>query len=174
MRPSERIPLFFVLLVFASLARAQSHSAILSWTPAQQPAGITIATWNIFRGTVSGGPYNQIGNVPAASNTYTDSTVSSGQTYFYVVQAVDTSGDVSAYSNEAQAVIPTSAPPLAVSTTSLPPAIADASYSATFAASGGVGPYTWSGTGVDGLTFSGTGLISGTPCRREHLRRMSR
>ena len=53
--------------------------------------------------------------------------------------------------------------PLAVSTTSLPPATTGTTYSATITASGGTGPYTWSGTGVDGLTFSATGLLSGTP-----------
>ena len=53
--------------------------------------------------------------------------------------------------------------PLAVSTTQLPAATAGTAYSATIAASGGTGPYTWSGTGVDGLTFSGAGLLSGTP-----------
>ena len=37
------------------------------------------------------------------------------------------------------------------------------SYSVTITASGGLGPYNWSGTGVDGLTFSATGLLSGTP-----------
>jgi hypothetical protein len=37
------------------------------------------------------------------------------------------------------------------------------SYSTTIMASGGTGPYTWSGTGVDGLTFSAAGVLSVTP-----------
>jgi fibronectin type 3 domain-containing protein len=40
------------------------------------------------------------------TTTYTDSTVSSGQTYYYVATAVDDNSEESGYSNEAQAVIP--------------------------------------------------------------------
>ncbi len=163
MRHPARISLLFVFILCGATAFAQSHSATMAWTAAQQPAGVTLASWNVLRGTASGGPYQQIANVPASTTSYTDSTVSSGQSYFYVVRAVDTVGDVSANSMEAKAIIPNSAPPLAVSTTSLPPATTGTSYSVTITASGGTGPYTWSGTGVDGLTFSATGLLSGTP-----------
>jgi len=154
---------FSAILFCPALTFAQSHTATLSWTPATQPSGITIASWNVLRGTTSGGPYTQIANIPVGTTSYTDTSVSSGQDYFYVVQAMDTAGAVSADSTEAEAVIPNSPPPLAVSTTSLPPATAGISYSATITASGGTGPYSWSGIGVDGLTFSGTGLLSGTP-----------
>ena len=155
--------LFFVVLLCPALTFAQSHSATVSWTPAQQSSGITIASWNVLRGTASGGPYTQLANVPVGTTSYTDSSISSGQDYYYVIQAVDTAGAASADSTQAEAVIPISPPPLAVSTTSLPAATAGASYSVTITASGGTGPYTWSGTGVDGLTFSATGLLSGTP-----------
>ena len=154
---------FAALLLCPALAFAQSHSVTISWTPSTQPNSVTIASWNLLRGAISGGPYTQIANIPVGTTSYTDTSVSSGSTYYYVVQAVDTAGTVSADSAQAEVVIPTSAPPLAVATTSLPAAIAGTSYSVTITASGGVGPYTWSGTGVDGLTFSGTGLLSGTP-----------
>jgi hypothetical protein len=117
----------------------------------------------MLRGTTSGGPYTLIAKIPVGSTSYTDTSVSSGQNYFYVVQAVDITNAVSANSMEVKATIPTSAPPLAVATTSLPAATVGASYSVTISASGGTAPYTWSGTGVDGLTFSATGLLSGTP-----------
>ena len=112
---------FSAVLLCPALAFAQSHSATLSWTPATQSNGITIASWNVLRGTASGGPYTQLANVPVGTTSYTDTSVSSGQDYFYVVQAVDTAGAVSTDSTEAEAVIPTSPPPLAVATTSLPP-----------------------------------------------------
>ena len=163
MRKVKRGLSFLALLLCPGLAFAQSHSATLSWTPAAQSSGITIASWNVLRGPISGGPYTQIANIPVSTTSYTDASVSSGQNYFYVVQALDTTGAGSADSTDVEAVIPTSAPPLAVSTTSLPPAAAGLSYSATIAASGGTGPYSWSGTGVDSLTFSVTGLLSGTP-----------
>lgn len=44
---------------------------------------------------------------PDASLTYTDSTVTSGTTYYYIVTAVDGAGIESAYSNQSVAVIPT-------------------------------------------------------------------
>jgi hypothetical protein len=163
MRKVMRALSFSAVLLCPALTFAQSHSATLSWTAAQQPNGITIASWNVLRGTATGGPYTQIANIPASTTTYTDTSVSAGQNYFYVVQEVDSFGTVSADSNEVEAVIPTSPPPLAVTTTSLPAATVGASYSVTISARGGTGAYTWSGTGVDGLAFSGTGLLSGTP-----------
>jgi fibronectin type 3 domain-containing protein len=39
--------------------------------------------------------------------TYTDTTVTAGQTYFYVAKAVDANDVESGPSNEVQAVIPT-------------------------------------------------------------------
>ncbi len=154
---------FAALLLCPALAFAQSHSVTISWTPSTQPNGVTIASWNLLRGTISGGPYTQIANIPVGTTSYTDTSVSSGGTYYYVVQTVDSAGATSANSTQVEAGIPTSAPPLAVATTSLPAATAGTSYSVTITASGGVGPYAWSGTGVDGLTFSATGLLSGTP-----------
>jgi fibronectin type 3 domain-containing protein len=41
-----------------------------------------------------------------ASINYTDSAVTNGTTYYYVTTAVDGSGNESAYSNQATAVIP--------------------------------------------------------------------
>ena len=163
MRKVLRALSFSAVLLCPALAFAQSHSVILSWTPAEQLNGITIVSWNVLRGTASGGPFTQLGTVPVGTTSYTDSTVSSGQDYYYVVEAVNTDGAASADSTQAEAVIPNSDPPLAVSTTSLPPATAGISYSVTTTASGGTGPYMWSGTGVDGLMFSATGLLSGTP-----------
>ena len=61
----------------------------------------------------------------------------------------------------------TAAAPPAITTTSLPAGITGQPYSATLAATGGTGPYTWSissGSLPSGLTLnSSTGVISGTP-----------
>ncbi len=162
--PARVLFLFsFALILCSATAFAQNHTVTISWTPAQQPAGITIASWNVLRGTISGGPYSQLASVTASTTSYTDSAVSSGSDYYYVVQSVDTQGVASADSSQVEAIIPNSPPPLAVSTTSLPPATVGVSYSATITASGGVGPYTWSGTTAGGVTLSATGLLSGTP-----------
>jgi fibronectin type 3 domain-containing protein len=45
---------------------------------------------------------------PIAATTFTDSTVLAGQTYFYIVVAVDATGQISPPSNEALVTIPTS------------------------------------------------------------------
>jgi hypothetical protein len=79
-----------------------SHSAALSWTDGS--SGIT--GYNVYRGSVSGGPYSKINSALDAIAAYTDDSVLAGQTYYYVTTAVDGSGGESGYSNEAQAVIP--------------------------------------------------------------------
>jgi hypothetical protein len=80
----------------------QQHSAALSWTDGS--SGIT--GYNVYRGSVSGGPYSKINSALDANAAYTDASVLAGQTYYYVTTAVDGSGGESGYSNEAQAVIP--------------------------------------------------------------------
>ena len=79
------------------------HSVSLSWTASTS----TVAGYNVYRGTQSGGPYVVLNSAPNAGTTYTDAAVQAGGTYYYVVTAVDASGNQSAYSNQAQAVIPT-------------------------------------------------------------------
>jgi fibronectin type 3 domain-containing protein len=74
----------------------------LLWTASTS----TIAGYNVYRGTQTGGPYAQVGTGNGTATTYTDSAVQSGQTYFYVVTAVDSAGHESVYSNEARAVVP--------------------------------------------------------------------
>jgi fibronectin type 3 domain-containing protein len=74
----------------------------LTWNASSGAVG-----YNIYRGTVSGGPYTMINSSLDSATAYTDSTVASGQTYYYVATAVDGSSAESGYSNQAQAVIPT-------------------------------------------------------------------
>jgi len=57
--------------------------------------------YNVNRSTTSGGPYAQIG--APTSNGYTDTSVTAGTTYFYVVSAVDSAGS-SANSNQVSAI----------------------------------------------------------------------
>jgi fibronectin type 3 domain-containing protein len=47
------------------------------------------------------------GSAVEPTTTYTDSNVQSGMSYYYVVTAVDGSGNESTFSNEAVAGIPT-------------------------------------------------------------------
>jgi hypothetical protein len=77
------------------------HTVDLSWNASASAVG-----YNIYRGTVSGGPYAIINSSLDATTTYTDSTVVSGQTYYYVTTAVNSDSQESGYSNQAQAIIP--------------------------------------------------------------------
>ena len=77
------------------------HSVSLTWMPSSS----TGVSYNVYRGTVSGGPYSLLKS-GVSSTAYTDSNVQSGSTYYYVTTAVDGRGLQSVYSDEAQAVIP--------------------------------------------------------------------
>ena len=77
------------------------HTVDLTWNPSTGAAG-----YNVYRGAASGGPYTMINNSLDPTATYTDSTVVSGQTYYYVVTDLDGELVESGYSNQVQAVIP--------------------------------------------------------------------
>jgi fibronectin type 3 domain-containing protein len=81
-------------------ATSTVHRVDLIWTPSSS----TYAGFDIYRGTTSGGPYAMINS--SLTPSLTDTTVTSGQTYYYVVTEIDTFGNHSTYSNEATAVIP--------------------------------------------------------------------
>ncbi|NOZ67934.1 MAG: hypothetical protein GXP46_01490, partial [Deferribacteres bacterium] len=71
------------------------------------------AGYNIYRSDVSGGPYAMLNASPLSEKSYTDTGLVNGNTYYYVVTAVDAYGNESPYSPEA-AGIPsdTEAPPV--------------------------------------------------------------
>jgi hypothetical protein len=82
---------------------APQHSVDLSWTASTS----TVAGYNVYRGSASGGPYTKINTALSLLLTYMDNSVQAGQTYYYVTTAVDSTGTESANSNEVQAVVPT-------------------------------------------------------------------
>lgn len=81
---------------------AVAHSVSLNWT-ASTSSGVT--GYKVYRGTASGGPYSLLTTVGTTTSA-TDGSVTSGQTYYYVLTAV-AGGVESSYSNQAQAAIPT-------------------------------------------------------------------
>jgi hypothetical protein len=83
-------------------AQPVQHSASLTWTASSS----TLAGYNVYRGSVSGGPYTLMNSSLISATDYTDSTVQSGQTYYYVTTAVNSSGNESVNSNEVTATIP--------------------------------------------------------------------
>lgn len=82
---------------------APVHSVDLDWD-ASTTSGVI--GYNIYRGSVSGGPYAQVNASLDSSTAYTDDGVTAGTTYYYVVTAVDENSEESGYSNESKAVVP--------------------------------------------------------------------
>ena len=78
------------------------HSVALTWNASTS----TVAGYNVYRSTVSGSSYTKINSSLVAGLNYTDSTVQSGTTYYYVGTAVDSIGNESVYSNEVSATVP--------------------------------------------------------------------
>ena len=83
-------------------AAPASHSVTLSWTPSSS----SFEGFNVYRGTISGGPYTKVNAALTSTTSYADASVASGQTYYYVTTEVGSTGMESSYSNEASAVIP--------------------------------------------------------------------
>jgi fibronectin type 3 domain-containing protein len=78
------------------MATAGNTQVALSWNASE---GAT--SYEVKRGTVSGGPYTQVA-APTATN-FTDTGLTNGTKYFYVVTAVNSAG-ASANSTEASAI----------------------------------------------------------------------
>lgn len=80
-----------------------SHSVVLTWgaSPSSAATG-----YNVYRSNVSGTGYAKINSASVSGLTYTDATVVSAETYYYVMTAVDSIGDESDFSVELQEAIP--------------------------------------------------------------------
>ncbi|MGA9779850.1 MAG: beta-galactosidase GalA [Verrucomicrobiia bacterium] len=90
-------------IVTGLTATAGTGQILLSWN------GSAGANYNVKRSTMSGGPYNIIASSISTTN-YTDSSVATCQTYFYVVTYTNTSYE-SLSSAEASAEVPGALPP---------------------------------------------------------------
>ena len=62
-------------------------------------------SYNIYRGSSSGGPYVKQNQSPVVSTAWEDTDVLSGVTYYYVATAQNAAGE-SGYSNEAAVAVP--------------------------------------------------------------------
>ncbi|HUS17695.1 MAG TPA: carbohydrate-binding module family 20 domain-containing protein [Chloroflexia bacterium] len=72
----------------------------MGWTANTEP---DLYRYEIWRGSTGGGPYGKIANVLAPTATYTDTTVNTNSTYYYVITAQDTSFNRSPNSAEVSA-----------------------------------------------------------------------
>jgi len=145
-------------------ATAGNAQASLSWNPS---TGAT--SYNVLRSTTNGGPYTTIATSLTTTN-YTDTGLTNGTTYYYVVQAAN-SGGTSPNSNQASAT-PTC--PVAAAPTGLTATAGNAQVSLGWTASSGAssynvkrsttsgGPYTTIAPGVTTTSYTDMGLTNGT------------
>ena len=87
-------------------ATAGSGLVDLSWFVNSEP---DVAGYNVYRSTTTGGTYAKINTSLITGNTYSDTGLTGGVTYYYVISAVDTSVNESSTSSEASAT-PTEPP----------------------------------------------------------------
>ena len=133
----------------------------LSWAGMATSMG-----YEVKRSTTNGGPYSVIGTVAASSNGFTDTTVSYGVTYYYVVSATNSVG---ASANSAQLV----ATPILTAPSGLTAAAGDTLVRLSWPAAAGAssyyvkqsltsgGPYTRI-VNVLSTSYTNTGLINHT------------
>src|SRR5277367_6847536 len=94
-------PLNIALSGTGATATAQ-HTVALTWDRSSS----SVSGYFVYRGSKPSGPFAQLNSSPESSPSYSDSTVSSGQVYYYYVTAVDSSNIQSADSNEVSVTIP--------------------------------------------------------------------
>ena len=80
----------------------ESHSVELSWDASTSG----VSGYNVYRGGGSQGPFTRLNGSLVDALSFKDTTVSSGETYYYVTTGVSTAGVESGYSNAAEATIP--------------------------------------------------------------------
>ena len=83
-------------------SQAVVHLVSLAWTPSVS----AVVGYNVYRSEVSGGPYVQLNSGLVATDSYLDSNVQGGITYYYTIKSVTPSGAESANSTQVVATIP--------------------------------------------------------------------
>jgi hypothetical protein len=118
-------------------------------------------TWSVSSGSLPPGlSLDPSGGVISGTPT-------SGGTFPFTITVTDSTTPTAQTASQAYTLTVSVPVPLGITTTSLPAATVNTTYSATVAATGGTVPYTWSvsaGSLPSGLTLDpGSGTISGTP-----------
>jgi len=85
------------------VSNVTASQVTLTWTASTTA---TVVSYNVYRSLVSGSGYVKIGSVNAVAANFTDLSVASGTTYYYVVTAVGPGNAESVFSNEVSATTP--------------------------------------------------------------------
>ena len=83
---------------------ATKYTVNLTWDASSS----AVSGYRVYRSTTSGTSYSALFSSPLNALTFQDSTVTDGDTYYYVVTSVDANGVESTYSNQVTANIPAS------------------------------------------------------------------
>ncbi|MGO8673184.1 MAG: choice-of-anchor tandem repeat GloVer-containing protein, partial [Capsulimonadaceae bacterium] len=135
-------------------ATAGNTQVALSWT-----ASTGATTYNIYRGTATGGEGSTAIATGVTGSTYTNTGLTNGTTYFYKVAAVN-GGGTSAVSSEASA---TPEPPIPAAPTGLTATAGNAQVALSWTASTGATSYSiYRGTASGGEGASPVGTTTGT------------
>jgi hypothetical protein len=81
---------------------AVTHNVSISW----QPSVSQVTGYNVYRGASPMGTYSKVNSSLNPGTSFTDSNVTSGQTYYYAATSVNSAGEESTYSTPVQVVIP--------------------------------------------------------------------
>jgi hypothetical protein len=79
----------------------KQRTVVLKWNASTSP----VLGYNVYRSTTHGGGYVKINPALVQGLTYTDETVESRRTYYYVARAVDAANRESVNSNESAASV---------------------------------------------------------------------
>ena len=91
-----------LLISLAGSGGRVSHLVDLNWRVSTSAA----IGYYVYTGTQPSGPFVKLNSAPIPAATYTDNSVVSGQTYYYFVTAVNSSGVESAASSQISVAIP--------------------------------------------------------------------
>ncbi len=84
----------------ALVATPAASSVSLSWGASSVP---DLAGYRVYRSTTSGSGYVEVTTALLTTTTFVNSGLTAGTTYYYVVRAQDTTGNISGNSNQASA-----------------------------------------------------------------------
>ena len=82
--------------------QASTHTVALSWDASTSD----VIGYYVYRAALGSGSYTRLNSAPLAQMQFTDNSVASGQTYSYVVTAVDADSVESVYSDGVTADVP--------------------------------------------------------------------
>ncbi len=99
--PADAVPPAAPAGLAVAVPVSNGGSLNLGWNANTAP---DLAGYNVYRGTTSGGPYQKVNSGLVATNAYASTGLTNGVTYFYVITAVDASGNESARSAQASGV----------------------------------------------------------------------